>query len=201
MSNHERIFRDLDDSPGAVDEHVVDMAHPVSLSVNVLFTTVPVTLEVLREAGRLAVQRGLHIRVLVPSVVPYPLDLDRPRVDPLFRLRHFRTLWHEQSVETSVEVLLCRDRLGCIRDALAPHSLILMGARSRPWPSDRRLINALRKDGHDVMLFEGKLRKLGRFSPLRLIERLAFGIEHDNLTEIQALHSRFNLRGVSHQQK
>ncbi len=203
MSNRERVLHEVQRSRDATGEHVIYATNAPALSVTVVFTTVAGTLEALRQAGRLAAQLGLRIRVLVPSVVPYPLDLARPRVDPLFRLRHFRTLWEEHSVQTFVDVRLCRDRLQCIREALAPHSLVLMAARSRswPWPSEKRFARELQKDGHEVILFEAKTPAPGRFSALGFLKRFPFGVEHDNLADVQTLHSRLDLRGVSDQQK
>jgi hypothetical protein len=144
MSNQQRV------SGEALD----NAADSGALSVTVVFTTIPATLEALREGGRLAHGFRGRIRVLVPSVVPYPLDLTRPLVDPLFRLRHFRTLWDQHAVETFIDVRLCRDRLRCIRDALTPHSLVLIGARTSFWPSlsDKLLVRQLRDDGHEVIL-------------------------------------------------
>jgi hypothetical protein len=124
--------------------------------VTVVFTDVPATLKALREAGKLAHQLGATIRVLVPAVVPYPLDLTRPRVDPSFRLRQFRTVCREYSVETLFDLRLCRDRLTCIRAALAPHALVLIGARKSfwPWTCEKLLARQLRNDGHETLLIE-----------------------------------------------
>src|SRR3954470_21623220 len=157
MSSYERPLRELQEvaAPGA---HVVDAAHTETLSVTVVFTTVVATLEALREAGRLASHLGAPVRVLVPCVVPYPLDLTRPRVDPLFRLRHFRTVCDRHSVETSLDVRLCRDKLRCILDALAPRSLVLVGGYRSfwPWTCENLLTQELRDKGHDVIFVETK---------------------------------------------
>jgi|SRR4051812_45960342 hypothetical protein len=124
------------------------------LSLTVVFTTVAATLEALRAASRLAGQFKARVRVLVPSVVPYALDITRPRVDPLFRLRHLRTLCQQDSVETFLDIRLCRDRLPCIREALAPRSLVLIGAQPGFWHrrAEERIVRELQRDGHDVTL-------------------------------------------------
>jgi hypothetical protein len=131
------------------------------LSVIVVFTTIPATLVALRDGAKLAGEVGAPVRVLVPSVVPYPLELTRPRVDPLFRLRHFRTHCAKHSVETLIDVRLCRDRTCCIRDALAPHSLVFIGARKRLWPwlYETLLARQLRQDGHEVLLVPAPARR------------------------------------------
>src|SRR3954471_1266373 len=103
MPNRKRVLMEEHESVEGAGENaaIADLSEP--LSVTVLFTTVADTLEALREAGRLAHQLKARIRVLVPSVVPYPLDINHPRVDPLFRLRHFRTLCQNESVETFLD--------------------------------------------------------------------------------------------------
>ncbi len=96
---------------------------PDPLAVTVVFTTVAATLEALREAGRTRAQLRARIRILVPSVVPYPLDLDRPRVDPLFRLRHFRTLCDQHSVETVRRCSALPGSPGAVFATLSRHTL------------------------------------------------------------------------------
>ncbi len=124
------------------------------LSLTVLFTTVPGTLSAFREAARWAHQLGACIRVLVAQVVPYPLPIDKPRVDPEFRLRRFRAFCEQSPVETRIEIRLCREARQCIQDALLPHSLIVIGnRRSRwPWTYEKQLGRNLQKVGHQVIL-------------------------------------------------
>ena len=129
---------------------------PGGIALTVLFTSVPATLDALRQGARLAHQLGARIRVLVPFVVPYPLDLDKPRVSPEFRLRHFRTVCEDQSVETSIEVRMCRDAQQCIQQTLLPHSLVLIGGRKVLWPftREKRLAHGLKRAGHEVVFVE-----------------------------------------------
>src|SRR3954469_59565 len=101
-------------SPGRGDEN------EQHLSINVVFTTSTATLHALKRAGELAYQLGVRIRIVVPHVVPYPLSIDRPAVDPNFRLRQFRTFFSRYAIETRIDVLLCRDAHECLKQALAP---------------------------------------------------------------------------------
>ena len=203
MSNHERVLRELAESPGQNSANLITGADPGALSVTVLFTTVAATLEAVREAARLALELGARIRILVPSAVPYPLDLERPRVDPLFRLRQFRTLCDEHAVETFIDVRLCRDKRRCIQAALAPHSLVLIGAEASiwPWTSEKLLTKELRDNGHEVILVSSKSKRSAGVPALRLVQRLTLGVKRDDLGDVKAFHPRFNLRRVSHKQQ
>lgn len=127
-------------SPAASDD---DKQH---LSVNVVFTTPPATLQALKRAGELAYQLGARIRILVPQVVPYPLPIDRPAVDPNFRLRQFQTFFLQHPIETHIDVLLCRDARECLNQALAPQSMVLIGGRNRFWMTrENRLARMLQR--------------------------------------------------------
>jgi hypothetical protein len=121
-----------------------------------LFTTVPGTLAALCEAAHWAHQLGACIRVLVAQVVPYPLPLDKPRVDPEFRLRHFRAFCEQVPIETRIEIRLCRDARQCIQEALLPHSLIVIGNRQSrwPWTYEKRLGKNLQNASHQVILVD-----------------------------------------------
>ena len=131
-------------------------SHTAALSLTVIFTTVPGTLAALKQGAHLAHQLGAKIRVLVPSVVPFPLDLDKPRIDPLFGLRRFRTVCENGRIETSIDIRLCRNARRCIEEGLPPHSLILMGRPKTWWPlnTESRLAKSLKKAGHEVIVVE-----------------------------------------------
>jgi hypothetical protein len=127
-------------------------ANEQHLSVTVVFTTSAATLHALKRAGELAHQLGARIRIIVPQVVPYPLPIDRPAVDPNFRLRQFRTLFFQHVIETHIDVRLCRDVRECLKQALAPQSIVLIGGRNRWWITrEKRLARVLRRSGHQVM--------------------------------------------------
>ena len=127
------------------------------LSITVIFTTSAATLHALKRAGELAYQLGGRVRIIVPQVVPYPLPIDRPTVDPNFRLRQFRTFFFQHAIETHIDVRLCRDAHECLKQALAPQSIVLIGGRNRWWITrEKRLARMLRRSGHQVMFIPEK---------------------------------------------
>jgi hypothetical protein len=123
-----------------------------ALSVTVVFTTIPATLIALQRGGELAQQLGARIRILVPQVVPYPLPIDRPQVDPEFKVRRFRTVSVYDAIETRIDVRLCRDAQDAVMQGLCPRSLVLIGGRKRWWPTrEKRLAKTLSLAGHHVI--------------------------------------------------
>jgi hypothetical protein len=122
------------------------------LSVNVISTTIPATLSALRHAGELAHELGIQIRLLVPQIVPYPLPINNPPVDPNFRVRQFHTVAAGGNVETYIDVRLCRNLDDALVGALLPQSLVLIGGRKRWWPTrEQRLARSLSLAGHHVL--------------------------------------------------
>ena len=122
------------------------------MDVVVLFTDVPSTLRALRTAGQLA--RGLtaRIRLLVLRCVPYPLPVEDPPVDVNFLGICSRQLVDQCEVDTTAEVCLCRDQWDALQSRLAPHSVVVIGKRSRWWPRlEDRLAKKLRAAGHHVV--------------------------------------------------
>ena len=125
------------------------------LSVTVVFTGVSATLAALRRAGELAGDLGTAIRVFDVHVVPYPLPLSEPATDRAHLARRFQTLAGNGPVETTFEILLCRDRVEALRGALAPGSLVVIGAKGRWWPTrESRLARHLRKAGFEVLFLD-----------------------------------------------
>jgi hypothetical protein len=123
-----------------------------ALSVTVVFTTVPATLIALQRGGELAEQLGARIRILVPQVVPYPLPIDRPQVDPRFKVRHFRTISVDGAIETRIDVRLCRDPQDAVMQGLCTGSVVLIGGRKCWWPTrEKRLAKKLSLAGHHVI--------------------------------------------------
>ncbi len=129
----------------------------VAMNIAVVFTAVKSTLAALKKAGALASQLNARITLVVPRVVPYPLPLTDSPVPTSFDERLFRVIAGQCSIETSVRLYLCRDRLDTVLAVLPPHSLVVVGARTRWWLSpDQRLARNLRRAGHEVIVTEGK---------------------------------------------
>jgi hypothetical protein len=126
------------------------------LEISVVFTSVESTLSALKAAGVLADRLSAHITLVVPQIVPYPLPLTSPPVQPDFNDRRFRVIAGQSHVETAVRVYLCRDRMETLKAVLKPHSLIVIGGRQRWWrrTSEELLAQNLRRSGHEVIFTE-----------------------------------------------
>jgi hypothetical protein len=124
-----------------------------TLEVTVVFTKVPATLRALKMAAELAHNLNGRIRLLVPQVVPYPLPLERPAVSAEFSRRRLQTLASQGSIDTRVEVWLCRDRSDALCQALKPDALVVIGVRRSWWPAtEKALARKLRRKGYEVIL-------------------------------------------------
>ena len=125
------------------------------LDVFVVFTSVNLTLEALKQAGALAERLESRITLVVPQVVPFPLPLTSPPVLLDFSERRFSVLASQSPVETNVCIFLCRDRWEALQVALKPRSLVVIGGRKGWWPRpEKRLARQLRRAGHEVIVVE-----------------------------------------------
>ena len=123
-----------------------------TMEIVVLHTTIAETLAALKAAAHLAQGLSARIRLLVLEVVPYPLPLDHPDVTLPFTHRRFRTLAENTSIETTVDLHLVRDRKKLLESILEPHSVVVMGAHRRWWPTaTSRLAKRLERAGHQVV--------------------------------------------------
>ena len=127
------------------------------VEVVVVHTAIPATLLALKTAATLAKGLSARVRLLVPQVVPYALPLETPPVPISFTERRFRTVAEKVAVETTVEIVLCRDINSALETLLRPGSLVVLGARSSRWRSlgwpsaETRLARHLRRWGHQVV--------------------------------------------------
>lgn len=127
------------------------------LNIDVVFTSVEATLAALREAGSLAHRLNARITLRVPQVVPYPAPLTSPPTLLDFSERKFRVLAGQSPVDTNVQVYLCRDEWETLKCVLKPQSLVVVGGRSRWWPTkEKRLARMLRRAGHQVIFAEAE---------------------------------------------
>ena len=127
--------------------------NPGHLQIHVIYTDAGETKAALQRAEHLS--RGLDNRIslILTPIVPFPLSLDTPPAPVEFFLDRIRRI--STSIEHDVVsyIYFCRDPLRMIRSALRPHSLLVIGARSRWFLSrSRRLARALRRCGHDVVV-------------------------------------------------
>jgi hypothetical protein len=141
----------------------ISHGHDSQLRVIVVRTTREGTVAALRAAGKLSKNLGARIELLAPEVVPIHVSLHRPHVPVWFLERRLYECVREAGIadeDFSIRACLCRSRRLALIDALAPHSLIVVGADMRWWnPSDRMLIRWLRHDGHQVIVVPSDPRR------------------------------------------
>jgi hypothetical protein len=123
-----------------------------SLEVVVLHTTIEGTLGSLKRAAELASGLSASIRLLVLTVVPYPLPLESPQVPLAFARRRFTTLASDARVDTLVDIRLGREKASMMEAALKPRSVVVLERRRSWWPHPtRRLAKRLERLGHQVV--------------------------------------------------
>jgi len=121
------------------------------LSISVVFTNERATLAALKRATELASQLDARIRIVVPQVVPYPLPIDRPDVNPEFRVRRFLDLSIKDAPGFEIDVRLCRDLWVGLTQALRPESIVVIGGRPRRLTRESRLMRRLALADYDVV--------------------------------------------------
>jgi hypothetical protein len=130
-----------------------------TLDVTVVFTKVPATLKALKMAAELAHNLNGRIRLLVPQVIPYPLPLEKPAVSQEFHRKRLQTLASQGSIDTRIELWLCRDRFDGLSQALERDALVVMGVRPTWWPTaEKALVRKLRRKGHEVILVDSSTK-------------------------------------------
>ncbi len=131
---------------------VSDLNAEGSLEVVVLHTTIDGTLASLKRAAELAAGLAANIRLLVLTVVPYPLPIESPQVSVAFNRRRFTTIASEARVDTVVDIRLGREPMSMLEIALKPRSVVVLERRRSWWPlGPRRLGKRLERLGHQVV--------------------------------------------------
>jgi hypothetical protein len=140
------------DNQGWLDLPCPD-APDTSLQLSVIFTSEDATKAALNAAAVLASRLGAHIKLIVPQVVPFPVPLASPNVLVGWNEHRLREIAAKCPVETSVHVLLCRDRVQTLLGALKPNSLVVLGGcKHHIWRNaEARLAQKLRHSGHEVV--------------------------------------------------
>lgn len=123
-----------------------------ALEITVLFTKVRATLTALRCAASLARDLGATVRILNVRVVPYPLPLDRPPTDRDVLATNISKLADGQSMPARIEIWFGRDVVDSLLQSLSPSSIVLVGAKTRWWPTkERRWAKQMTGHGHQVI--------------------------------------------------
>jgi len=132
-----------------------ETSKPLQLEIAVVFTEVGPTVRALKEAGLLAAQLGARITLVVPQVVPWPLQLSCPPILLEFNEARFRVIAGRTGVPTDVRIYLCRERIPTLQRVIRYGSIVVIGVRKRFWPTaEKRLAWTLRRRGHQVIVTE-----------------------------------------------
>jgi hypothetical protein len=120
--------------------------------VTVLFTSQAATARALGAAIRLAKGFRTTIEIVVPKVVPFPLELDHPAIDSGTFLSQVCELAAGVPVETAVHLCLGREVKQILWTVLKPNSIVVIGEREPSWLGKyHRLSESLRARGHHVI--------------------------------------------------
>jgi hypothetical protein len=133
-------------------------ATPAKLEVTVVYTDRRSTLSALRQATRLASSLQARIRLVLPSIVPYPLLLREPPVCEAHQRSMLMTLARGTPLETTAQIVYCRNYTDASR-AMRPESLVVIGDPRRRWWQFGRLRGlkrALYRAGHHVITVTDK---------------------------------------------
>jgi hypothetical protein len=123
------------------------------VSVFVVSTAPELLTSSLTAARQLTRELGAQIEVLAPYIVPYPLDLDHPPVEPRFLEKKLLSENASLAEVERVHILLCRNEAEAVLGALAPKSIVVLAVRKRWWKTrEDCLADALSKAGHQVVI-------------------------------------------------
>lgn len=123
------------------------------LRVFVLYTTGELTQAALAEAGVLLRNLAVEITLLAVQIVPFPLPLERPAVAPAFLERRLRAMAGGLEARVDVQLIFARDLYFAIERVLPSHSLVVVAAKKRWWPTaETKLARRLGRAGHSVAL-------------------------------------------------
>jgi len=120
--------------------------------ITVLFTSQASTARALDAAIRLAKGFDTTIEIVVPEVVPFPLELDHPAIDTGILLRQVCELTNGVPVETAVHLCLGREVEQILATVMKANSIVVIGEREPFWLGKyHRLSESLRARGHHVI--------------------------------------------------
>jgi hypothetical protein len=127
------------------------------MAIAVLYTTAGDTRAALEHAGSLAHGLNVALRLIVLRTVPFPLPLIQPPVPVAFTERQMRKFLRAISLDARVSVYDCREPEKTLSQLLPERSVVVIGARRRWFPTRHdRLARRLRREGHDVILVDGR---------------------------------------------
>jgi hypothetical protein len=143
---------------GAANGDALQPSYDPKLGVTVIHTTPEGTVVALRAGADLVKHLDGRLTLFAPEVVPFLLPLEEPNVAIDFMKKRYRELVASAGIvdqDVTIRILLCRDRAGALKQALAPHSLIVVGGSTRWWRrAERKLAHWLQTQGHHVVFVD-----------------------------------------------
>ena len=98
-----------------------------------------------------------RISIVAAHVVPYPLPLLDPPVDPAFLEQRLLSLALRSEVDTSVQIYLCRDRAETLDRVLPAGATVVISGRRHWWrTAEQRLARRLSQHGRTIFFFDPK---------------------------------------------
>jgi hypothetical protein len=173
---------------GGAEDDALQPGRDPKLRVTVVHTTPEGTLAALRAAADLVKHLDGRLALFAPEVVPFLLPLEEPHVAIEFLKRRYCDLVANAGLvdqDVTIRILLCRDRAAALKQALTPHSLVLIGGSVRWWNrKERRLARGLRKLGHRVVFVDSATKESPRLeaeigrqaSFFRVVEKQTRGV-------------------------
>jgi hypothetical protein len=124
------------------------------LEVNVIFTTPRATALALKAAAAFAADLEACIRLRAVIAVPIGLPLESPQISIPFMQRTLTQLVTQldDRLNITIHLYVSRDRINTFVRVLRPNSLVMIGGRRRPWPTEEsRTVRQLHSKGHRVV--------------------------------------------------
>ena len=127
---------------------------PACLPVVIPHTSPDLTAAALRSVQPLVTGLEAAVTLMAVQVVPYPLFLDRPDVDPGRLAADLDDLASACDFPVRVVIVVARERTSALQQAIPKGTLVVIPTRPRRWwrTTEKRLAGALRRNGHTVTL-------------------------------------------------
>jgi hypothetical protein len=143
--NHDRVFTSSgEDRSAASDsgrESTTGYRPNAQFQITVISTTPKGTLAALKTAARLAKNVDAPITLAMVQVLRPHLSLDAPPLLTESIEKHAFELVSDAGIReqaVTIQIWFCHDRNKCLRQALGPRTLAVVGGRKRWWQRDER---------------------------------------------------------------
>lgn len=124
------------------------------LPIHVLVTDLQTASAAFHRAVELATDLRAETQILVPQVVPYPLDLEYPAIALEFTCKQLQILAGSAGADPYIHVYLCRDVIDLLRVLLPERAIVVLPVPKR-WSfltKAGRIARALQRQGCAVIV-------------------------------------------------